>query len=88
MKPPLQVQVGKSICEISPIILQAQYVFIHDSLSELVMCGETEVAAGDLRMKMMALQKPVAGDPSGLIGYHKEFQVSTLHHVPIAFLTF
>ena len=50
-------------------------MFVHDSLSELVMCGETEVAAGDLRIKIMSLQKPVEGDPSGLTGYHKQFQV-------------
>ena len=63
----------------TPSPLQVQYVFIHDSLSELVMCGETEIAAGDLRIKMMSLQKPVAGDPSGLIGYHKEFEVLLKH---------
>ena len=56
---------------------QAQYVFIHDSLSELVMCGETEVVAGDLRMKIMSLQNPVTGDTSGLTGFEKQFQVLT-----------
>ena len=50
-------------------------MFIHDSLSELVMCGETEVVAGDLRMKMMSLQNPVTGDTSGLTGFEKQFQV-------------
>ena len=50
-------------------------MFIHDSLSELVMCGETEVVAGDLRMKMMSLQNSVTGDTSGLTGFEKQFQV-------------
>ncbi|CAI8002626.1 Receptor-type tyrosine-protein phosphatase F [Geodia barretti] len=53
---------------------QAQYVFIHDSLSELVVCGETDVAAGNIRIRMMQLQKPVPGDPSGLIGFQKQFE--------------
>ena len=57
-------------------LLQAQYVFIHDSLSELVVCGETDMVAGNLRIKMIQLQKPVPGDPSGLIGFQKQFQVS------------
>ena len=48
---------------------------LHDSLSELVMCGETEVVASDLRMKMMSLQNPVTGDISGLTGFEKQFQV-------------
>ena len=52
-------------------------MFIHDSLSELVMCGETEVVAGDLRIKMMSLQNPVTGDTSDLTGFEKQFQVLT-----------
>ena len=52
-------------------------MFIHDSLSELVMCGETEVVAGDLRMKMMSLHNAVTGDTSGLTGFEKQFQVLT-----------
>ncbi|CAI8049659.1 Tyrosine-protein phosphatase Lar-like [Geodia barretti] len=50
---------------------QAQYVFIHDSLSELVVCGETDVAAGNIRIRMMQLQKPV---PGGLVGFQKQFE--------------
>ena len=51
------------------LALQAQYVFIHDSLSELVMCGETEVGATNFRIKMNELQKPIAGDPSGPLAF-------------------
>ena len=51
-------------------------MFIHDSLSELVVCGETEVAAGDLRIKMMSLKRPaVTGDSSSPTRYQKQFQV-------------
>ena len=56
-------------------------MFIHDSLSELVMCGETEVVAGDLRMKMMSLQNPVTGDTAGLTGFEKQFQVLTYWYI-------
>ena len=55
--------------------VQAQYVFIHDSLSELVMCGETEVAAANFRITMTQLRKQVAGDPHGITGFQKQFQV-------------
>ena len=37
--------------------MQAQYVFVHDSLSELVMCGETEVGATNFRIKMNTLRQ-------------------------------
>ena len=45
------------------------------------MCGETEVVAGDLRIKMMSLQKRMEGDPSGLTGYHKQFKVECYSHI-------
>ena len=50
-------------------------MFIHDSLSELVVCGETEVAAADLRVKMNRLRRPAPGDPSRLTGFQTQFQV-------------
>ena len=54
-------------------------MFIHDSLSELVVCGETEVAAGGLRIKMMSLET-LTGDSSGPTGYQKQFQVQCDSH--------
>ena len=48
---------------------------ICSSMYELVMCEETEVVAGDLRMEMMSLQNPVTGNTSGLTGFEKQFQV-------------
>ena len=47
-------------------------MFIHDALSELVVCGETEMAAGDLRIKMNKLERQVA---AGITGYQRQFQV-------------
>ena len=59
------------------LAMQAQYVFVHDSLSELVMCGETEVGATNFRIKMNTLRKPIAGDPSGATGFQRQFEVAT-----------
>ena len=50
-------------------------MFVHDSLSELVMCGETEVGATNFRIKMNQLQKPIPGDPSGATGFQRQFEV-------------
>ena len=55
--------------------VQAQYVFIHDALSELVVCGETEVAAADIRININHLKRHVAGDTT-TTRFQKQFQVS------------
>ena len=54
---------------------QKQYVFIHDGLSELITCGDTEVAAGDLRIVVNKLNKHVKG--KGITGYQNQFEVNT-----------
>ena len=48
-------------------------MFIHDALSELVVCGETEMAAADLRIRMSKLKRQMA---DGTTGYQKQFQVT------------
>ena len=52
-------------------------MFIHDSLSELVVCGETEIAAADVRIVMSQMKRQVAGD--NITGFQKQFQVSHIH---------
>ena len=37
------------------LVIQQQYEFIHCGLSELVVCGETEVAAANLRIALKNL---------------------------------
>ena len=54
------------------VCVQTQYVFIPDALSELVVCGETEMTAAELRTKMNELKEHVA---TGVTGYQKQFQV-------------
>ena len=46
--------------------------FIHCGLSELVVCGETEVAAANLRITLKHLKKK-GGD--GLTGFQRQMQV-------------
>ena len=60
--------------------MQAQYVFIHDALSELVQCGETEVLAANLRISINQLKSNVADDPN-TTGFQNQFQVCSGHEI-------
>ena len=60
--------------------MQAQYVFIHDALSELVQCGETEVLAANLRISINQLERNITDDPN-TTGYQKQFQVCSGHEI-------
>ena len=53
-------------------------MFIHDSLSELVMCGETDIVAADIRIIINQMMRQVAGDME-ITGFQKEFQVIIVH---------
>lgn len=46
-------------------------MFIHDALSELLVCGETEVPVADLRIKINQLSRKT----EAITGYQKQFQV-------------
>ena len=52
-------------------------MFIHDSLSELVVCGETDIVAADIRIIINQMMRQVAGDME-TTGFQKEFQVMHL----------
>ena len=52
--------------------IQQQYEFIHCGLSELVVCGETEVAVDNLRITVKNLQKE--GD-DGMSGFQQQMKV-------------
>ena len=56
--------------------IQQQYEFIHCGLSELVVCGETEVAVANLRITVKNLQKE--GD-DGMTGFQQQMKV--IHHL-------
>ena len=51
-----------------------QYVFIHDALEELITCGETDISAGNLRVKVNRLHKIVPG--KAISGFEDQFKVS------------
>ena len=53
--------------------IQAQYIFIHDALDELITCGETDIKAAGLRVKVNRLRKTIPG--KGITGFAEQFQV-------------
>ena len=53
-------------------------MFIHDSLSELVVCGETEIVGADIRIAINEMMRQVAGD-ANTTEFQKEFQVMCVH---------
>lgn len=54
------------------VTMQKQYEFVHCALSELVMCGETEVAAVNLRIAVNNLERETE---DGITGFQKQLQV-------------
>ena len=48
-------------------------MFIHDALNELITCGETDIHAAGLRVKVNHLKKIIPG--SGITGFARQFQV-------------
>ena len=49
-------------------------MFIHDALCELITCGETDIAAPALKVKIQRLSKVLPG--KGISGFQEQFQVS------------
>ena len=54
------------------LMLQDQYIFIHDAILESVTCGDTEIEAGDLRKRLAQLKTT---DESGCTGLDQQFAV-------------
>ena len=48
-------------------------MFIHDALDELITCGETDISASSLRVKVNRMQKTIPG--KGITGFAEQFQV-------------
>ena len=55
------------------LVHNLQYNFIHDALDELITCGETEMAATDLRIRINKLYRSTG--PGGMTGFQQQFQV-------------
>ena len=54
--------------------IQAQYILTHDALEELITCGETDIKAAGLRVKVNRLRKTIPG--KGITGFAEQFQVA------------
>ena len=54
------------------MLCQAQYVFIHDTLRELLLCGETEIQAPNLGIVINKL----SGTRDGSRGFERQFKVN------------
>jgi hypothetical protein len=61
---------------------QAQYIFIHTALDELNTCGDTEIAAANIRIAIGRLSRRV--QPGGVTGFSAQFQVSSTVCICIA----
>ena len=55
------------------LYVQAQYVFIHDALEELITCGDTSFNVQNMRVKVNRMSK--VNPETEITGYQKQFQV-------------
>ena len=55
-------------------ILQAQYVFIHDALSDVITCGDTRLVASELHNRVNALHE-VHSQNGSSSGFEEQFEV-------------
>ena len=58
------------------VFFQHQYIFIHDVILESVVCGDTQIEAGDLRKRLAQLK---TRDRSGNTGMDLQFAVMYIH---------
>ena len=65
---------------ITHIHTQAQYVFIHDVLDEIITCGDTAILSHNLHMKLGNLGKIVPGKIVSGFQYQFEVQIIQLMH--------
>ena len=55
------------------IFVQAQYVFVHDAVCEVIQCGDTEVPASRLGTVVETMAHTLPGDTT--TGFQQQFQV-------------
>ena len=61
---------------LSPVApTQAQYVFIHDALEELITCGDTSISSSNLRVKIGKMHKILPD--KAISGFSDQFKVSS-----------
>ena len=62
--------------------LQTQYTFIHNALDELLTCGETEIAAANMRVVIGKLRRVVSQRKA--VGFHVQLEVMLQYSVNVA----
>ena len=65
-----------SSCYIASIV-QVQFVFIHDAILESVTCGDTQIAATNLRVAIIKVKK--RDHQNQLIAFQHQFKVGPSH---------
>ena len=58
------------------LISQSQYIFIHNALDELITCGETEIAAANMRIVIGKLSRLVP--TRNVTGFQAQFEVTCM----------
>ena len=53
--------------------MQEQYVFVHDAILEVIMCGDTQIDAGDFSQSLNKLQSTPKSRPNE---FENQFMVS------------
>ena len=71
------------MCACCIVMLQAQYVFVHDALCEVIQCGDTEILASRLSSTVENMAQNISGQT--ITGFQEQFQVSTLCFSNIVF---
>ena len=54
-------------------MMQAQYVFVHDALCEVIRCGDTEIPASRLSSAVESMAQSLPGQT--ITGFQEQFQV-------------
>ena len=57
------------------LLSQVQYVFIHDTLNEIIACGETELSAANIRIAIGKLSRNF--DLNNTTGFQAQYEVCT-----------
>ena len=58
------------------LLVQNQYLFIHDAVLEYLTCGDTQISAGDLQRLLKEMKEKTS---YGITGFQNQFSVS-LHN--------
>lgn len=55
------------------LLMQEQFIFIHEAMEEYIACGDTSIGVANLRIAMTKLDKPCGDDGKTLLD--EQFQV-------------